>query len=261
MLRRLEKSLNNAKAKQPSNAQSSSSTAPASQEDGAGPSNFSPSAAQQYDEEMEEEEDDRPEEPIYPEKVIRSSRSSFLDVVMNPVPAAADHDRPHSDSSADRPHSAPKSASQSPSRLQSSPQPRPYIGLFGGNVPKDPVAAGILSESDVEPLFDIFFLRLNPFINLFDPSLHSPAYVRRHSPFLFTAILIILNHTRAMPTRSSAVLLLSLPTHADWGTIMLPSHARWLITPLLASYGHSIGLVVMVIAGTTESTIVFGKCG
>ncbi|KAI0653216.1 fungal-specific transcription factor domain-containing protein [Cubamyces menziesii] len=190
MLRRLEKSLNNAKAKQPSNAQSSSSTAPASQEDGAGPSNFSPSAAQQYDEEMEEEEDDRPEEPIYPEKVIRSSRSSFLDVVMNPVPAAADHDRPHSDSSADRPHSAPKSASQSPSRLQSSPQPRPYIGLFGGNVPKDPVAAGILSESDVEPLFDIFFLRLNPFINLFDPSLHSPAYVRRHSPFLFTAILM-----------------------------------------------------------------------
>ncbi|KAI8998949.1 fungal-specific transcription factor domain-containing protein [Trametes punicea] len=195
MLRRLEKGLNNAKAKQPATGhlpQSPSSSAQFSQDDGAGPSTFSSSAThagQQYDENMDEDEDDRPEEALYPEKVIRHSRSSFLDVVMNPEPAP-DQIRPSTGGSSDRPHSLPKAASQSPPRSQGSPQPRLYTGIFGGYAPKDPVAAGIIHETEVDHFFDMFFLRLNPFINLFDPSLHSPAYIRRLSPFLFTAILM-----------------------------------------------------------------------
>ncbi|KAL7283115.1 hypothetical protein ACG7TL_002540 [Trametes sanguinea] len=197
MLRRLEKGLNNAKAKQPPTSllsQTSPSAAQFSSADGAGPSTFAPSSshsAQQYDDTMDDDEDDRPEEALYPEKVIRSSRSSFLDVVMNPEPPAApDHAHPVSGGSSDRAHSLPKTASHSPTRSQGSPQPRPYTGLFNGYVPKDPVAAGIIPETQVDHFFDMFFLRLNPFINLFDPSLHSPAYIRRLSPFLFTAILM-----------------------------------------------------------------------
>ncbi|KIK63832.1 hypothetical protein GYMLUDRAFT_162284 [Collybiopsis luxurians FD-317 M1] len=54
----------------------------------------------------------------------------------------------------------------------------------------DPVSAGILDEEQAKVLFDLIFLRLNPFINLFDPSLHSVSYVRNKSPFLFTVLLM-----------------------------------------------------------------------
>ncbi|KAI0362810.1 hypothetical protein OH77DRAFT_1492105 [Trametes cingulata] len=203
MLRRLEKGLNNAKAKQPTNpalSQASSASAQFGQDDAAGPSNFPGSAthaAQQYDEDMDDDEEDRPEEALYPEKVIRNShKSSFLDIVMNPEPAAAaaaaaaEHARPRSGASTERAHSLPHATSQSPTRSHSSPQPKPYSSIFAGYVPKDPVAAGIIHESEVDHFFDMFFLRLNPFINLFDPSLHSSEYVRSRSPFLFTAMLM-----------------------------------------------------------------------
>ncbi|KAI0781282.1 fungal-specific transcription factor domain-containing protein [Trametes elegans] len=198
MLRRLEKGLNNAKAKQPATSplsQSSPTATPYGQDDAPGPSTFPPSVshpAQQYDDDMDEDEDGRPEQALYPEKLIRSShRSSFLDVVMNPEPsAAADQPRPIASSSPDRPPSFPKAVSQSPARSLASPQPRPYRDLFDGYVPKDPVAAGLIPDTDVGQYFDLFYLRLNPFINLFDPSLHSAEYVRRRSPFLFTTMLM-----------------------------------------------------------------------
>ncbi len=196
MLRRLEKGLNNAKAKQPVNSplsQNSPSSGQYGQEDGAGPSNFQGSSSQQYDDDMDDEEEDHTEEALYPEKVINAShKSSFLDIVMNPEPATtstAENTRPRSGASGDRANSLPKVA-QSPTRSHGSPQPKPYSGLFNGYVPKDPIAAGIIDESDVSQFFDMFFLRLNPFINLFDPALHSPDYVRSHSPFLFTAMLM-----------------------------------------------------------------------
>ncbi|KAI0637312.1 fungal-specific transcription factor domain-containing protein [Trametes polyzona] len=197
MLRRLEKGLNNAKAKQPSSplAQAPPPSSQFGQEEGAGPSNFQASSshsAQQFDDDMDDEEEDRPDEALYPEKVIRSSNKSFFDVVMNRESDAAntpEQARPRSGASSERSHSIPKAASQSPMRSHSSPQPRPYSSLFD-HVPKDPVSAGIIHESEVGPFFDLFFIRLNPFINLFDPSLHSHKYVRDRSPFLFTAMLM-----------------------------------------------------------------------
>ncbi|KAG8927679.1 hypothetical protein FRC02_007932 [Tulasnella sp. 418] len=55
---------------------------------------------------------------------------------------------------------------------------------------EDPISAGIVSEAVAEELFDQVFVRLNPFINLFDPVLHTVSYVRRTSPFLFTVLLM-----------------------------------------------------------------------
>ncbi|KAI0807033.1 fungal-specific transcription factor domain-containing protein [Fomes fomentarius] len=191
MLRRLEKGLNNAKAKQPPSnglAQPSSSTSTFAHDEPSGSNAYHSShnnpthSGQQSDDEMDEDEEDRTDEPlgaIYPARAIRSSiRSSFLDVVMNKEPP--EHSPPHSASPTDRTaHLSPKVPSQTQSlhRLL-----RPH--------PKDPVQAGIISEQDVQTFFDAFFLRLNPFVNLFDPYLHTPNYVRQRSPFLFTAMLM-----------------------------------------------------------------------
>lgn len=201
MLRRLEKGLNNAKAKQPPSnglAQSSSSTSTFGHDEPSGSSSYHNShnnpthSGQQSDDEMDEDEEDRTDEPlgaIYPARAIRSSiRSSFLDVVMNKEPP--EHSPPHSASPTDRTaHLSPKVTSQSPTRSHTSPQPSLFTGFFA-HTPKDPVQAGIITEQDVQTFFDAFFLRLNPFINLFDPYLHTPNYVRQRSPFLFTAMLM-----------------------------------------------------------------------
>lgn len=46
-----------------------------------------------------------------------------------------------------------------------------------------------MDERTAENILDLVLIRLNPFINLFDPELHSFAYIRR-CPFLFTTLLM-----------------------------------------------------------------------
>lgn len=45
-------------------------------------------------------------------------------------------------------------------------------------------------EHAADLIFRRFFLRLNPFICLFDPVLHSVDHVRKSCPFLFTCIIM-----------------------------------------------------------------------
>lgn len=193
MLRRLEKGLNNAKAKQPNPSlpQASTSTAPYGQEAGLSSTNSGSHTGAQSDDDMEEEDEYRQDDhALYADREIRKHmRSSFLDVVMNKEPSA-EPARPQSGSPTDRSSLYQAQVpSQSPARSHGSPQPKPHSALFA-YVPKDPVAAGIIPEADVAKYFDAFFLRLNPFINLFDPALHSAEYVRSRSPFLFTTMLM-----------------------------------------------------------------------
>jgi hypothetical protein len=110
-------------------------------------------------------------ESIYPAKFIQNQRNSFFRTILNP------HDAPPKEPEANQ-----QQASSSSSSLI--PQPRPPG-------PLDPVAAGILQETDTKVLFDLLFLRLNPFINLFDPALHTAPYVRSRCPFLFTTLLMV----------------------------------------------------------------------
>jgi hypothetical protein len=56
---------------------------------------------------------------------------------------------------------------------------------------EDPVTLGLLSAADVPLLFDHFHNKLNTYIALLDPILHSPAYTLANSPILFTAILTV----------------------------------------------------------------------
>ncbi|RDB24029.1 Protein priB [Hypsizygus marmoreus] len=121
---------------------------------------------------MDDDEDDteRNEEAIYPAKLIRreNQRNSFFRTILNPeeTPSSAGPNRDNS---------------FTPPQSHSAPTPT-------GS--EDPVTAGILTEDDAKVLFDLIFLRLNPFINLFDPALHSVSYVRSKCRFLFTTLLM-----------------------------------------------------------------------
>ncbi|CEH18104.1 oxysterol-binding protein [Ceraceosorus bombacis] len=52
----------------------------------------------------------------------------------------------------------------------------------------DPVDVGFATMSELRDLFDIFFNRINPLLNLLDPFLHSVSYTRSRSALLTTVI-------------------------------------------------------------------------
>jgi hypothetical protein len=118
------------------------------------------------------EDADRNDEGMYPTRMIRreNRRQSFFRTVLGP-----EHD-----------HSAspPRSAQDN---LQSTPPPQDAQASI---VISDPITAGIIEEDQVKVIFDLIFLRLNPFVNMFDPALHSVNYVRSKCPFLFTVLIM-----------------------------------------------------------------------
>ncbi|KAJ7109106.1 fungal-specific transcription factor domain-containing protein [Mycena epipterygia] len=119
-----------------------------------------------------EDDDDDPDpadRALFPAKLIRkeNQRNSFFRTILNP----------------------PESANGAPARSSFSP-PNQNRGPNGTLPYNDPVSAGIIDEDQAKVLFDLIFLRLNPFINLFDPALHSVHYVRSKCPFLFTTLIM-----------------------------------------------------------------------
>ncbi|GAA6002975.1 hypothetical protein JCM10207_001926 [Rhodosporidiobolus poonsookiae] len=56
---------------------------------------------------------------------------------------------------------------------------------------EDVVATGIFPEDQVQPLFDFYFLHLNPMTSMLDPALHTVEFVRTRSAILYTAILTV----------------------------------------------------------------------
>ena len=194
MLRRLEKGLNNAKLKSQTLESSSSSISPTDwrmqrgDNQARSPGNYTSelpplNLPPQFDREDQpdrkvrpptDEEDNESEgkpDGMFPADLIRreNQRNSFFKTILNPS-----HEAPTSLRS-DRSNSTASSQAANP----------PVQACL-----KDPVAAGILDESNAKVLFDLVFLRLNPFVNLFDPSLHTTDYVRSKSPFLFTVLIM-----------------------------------------------------------------------
>ncbi|KAF9557675.1 hypothetical protein CPC08DRAFT_668433 [Agrocybe pediades] len=128
----------------------------------------SSTGSRNVDMEDDEEDLDRNEETLFPAKLIRmeNQRNSFFRTILNP-------------------EEAPTTA---PQRNTSYTPPRSVPSITPGL--HDPIAAGIITEADAKMLFDAIFLRLNPFINLFDPALHTVEYVRSRCPFLFTTLIM-----------------------------------------------------------------------
>ncbi|KAF7440887.1 hypothetical protein PC9H_001236 [Pleurotus ostreatus] len=201
MLRRLEKGLNSAKLKSqsneaalaasyPPNDSRSEATHPLRPDERPFPQTHFPSnqlpplnlpayqangypnsASSVRQMEIDEEDEDRNDEGLFPAKLIRkeeNQRNSFFRTILNPeeTPVAAS-----SNSNRQSPYVPP-------------PRATPPSGL------NDPVTAGLIDEKEAQVLFDLIFLRLNPFINLFDPELHSVSYVRSRCPFLFTTLIM-----------------------------------------------------------------------
>lgn len=201
MLRRLEKGLNTAKLKSQSSESTMASPYPSSDPRSGGPQGPKYSGMQQYgspgvhfpsnelpplnlpysrgegyasshgsrsmDMDEDDEDADRQDGAIFPAKLIERQRNSFFRTILNPEETPASS-------------STPRSASF---------PPQPTRTVASNNL-CDPIAAGIIDEEQAKVLFDLIFLRLNPFINLFDPALHSVAYVRSKCPFLFTTLIM-----------------------------------------------------------------------
>jgi len=116
----------------------------------------------------DDDDQDKNDEAFIPAKLIKreSLRNSFFRTILNPektpatIPGRSNSFTP------------PQTSSSSPTDIN------------------DPIAAGIITDAEAKTLFDAFFLRLNPFINLFDPVLHTVTYVRSRCSFLFTVLIM-----------------------------------------------------------------------
>ncbi|KAK7023786.1 Zn(2)-C6 fungal-type domain-containing protein [Favolaschia claudopus] len=188
MLRRLEKGLNSAKLKSQAAADADprdpyqrdpySATASQFSPNELAPLNAPPYQNGEYPNSnhgprsIDDEPDDDPDpedRALFPAKLIRkeNQRNSFFRTILNPAEGSANPNAPPN-----RPSYSPPHQNRSPPSYH------------------DPVGAGIIDEDQAKVLFDLIFLRLNPFINLFDPALHSVHYVRAKCPFLFTTLIM-----------------------------------------------------------------------
>lgn len=193
MLRRLEKGLSSAKAKgaalqdqtEPHSADGSTS-GHSSYPSGPFPNNDLPPLKlpasfgdNAHDPHYNEDDEDEENPSAAPAKLIskENQRQPFLKTILNPeheAPAAASY----------RPPATPANSRMSTFSWSSPPPPPEQPAI------RDPVSVGLIDDAYAKVLFDLVFLRLNPFICLFDPALHSVTYVRSRSPFLFTVILM-----------------------------------------------------------------------
>ncbi|KAI6006073.1 hypothetical protein EDD15DRAFT_704761 [Pisolithus albus] len=177
MLRRLEKGLNAAKLKQ----MNETPTTPVYTVDSRSPQTDSSfgsvlrpdqygSSGKCAPDPNEEDDGDRSDEK-FPAKLICRENNSFFKTILNPE------------------HKSPFQSTIVPQAGNdiNHQQSRPSSLLDGCD---DPITAGLITEEKARILFDLIMLRLNPFINLFDPALHSVDYVRSRCPFLFTTLMM-----------------------------------------------------------------------
>ena len=200
MLRRLEKGLTSAKLKSQAVANSSDTTPSDQSYRGSNghsthfpgnelpPLNISAYQNRSYaspsvSADGDDDSDSQGRSPVelYPAKMIRKE-NFFKTILNNPEDAV-----PSLSSGGFRGSSrSPPVSSPYHKHAQSHSSSKPFSAPFG----PDPITTGIMDENQATVLFDLVFLRLNPFINLFDPALHSVHYVRSRCPMLFTTLLM-----------------------------------------------------------------------
>lgn len=72
--------------------------------------------------------------------------------------------------------------------------------LIEQHSPPEILVHGLVTPQDVEKLFDIYFTKINPFLSLLNPILHTPSTTFARCPFLFTVICAI--SSRFYPEKS-----------------------------------------------------------
>ncbi|KZT36989.1 hypothetical protein SISSUDRAFT_1063225 [Sistotremastrum suecicum HHB10207 ss-3] len=167
MLRRLEKNLNSQKQKH------SLHDPHAPRQDLRPPSPINRDDIEEEDTDDDDEDSHR----IFPANIIRAEqRQPFFRTILNsPSP------------SPQVPSSSSSSSTVPPVREHSQPAIPRHVSPPPGF--SDPLTSKLITPEKAASLFDALFLRLNPFISLFDPALHSVDYVRSQSPFLFSVLI------------------------------------------------------------------------
>lgn len=201
MLRRLEKGLNTAKLKSQSNELSMTLPFPSDSRSGDRfPNNELPpllnlspdrdggfsssNGGNRSNHEQEEDDPEKADGNLFPATLIQKERnSSFFKTILNPEP----YEPSGSKTSSERSYTVESQRQPTPPSVRTLPPPNLPLTVPGLD---DPIAAGIIDEAHANTLFDLFFIRLNPFINLFDPALHTVNYIRARCPFLFTTIIM-----------------------------------------------------------------------
>ena len=200
MLRRLEKGLTSAKLKSQANAAANSSDTTPSDQPYCAPNDNAPThfpgnelppldisayrnrsyASPSVSADGDDDSDSQGRSPveIYPAKMIRKE-NFFKTILHNPEDAV-----PGLSSGGFR------ASSRTPPSFHKHTQSQSSSKSFPAPLGPDPITAGILDENQATVLFDLVFLRLNPFVNLFDPALHSVHYVRSRCPLLFTTLIM-----------------------------------------------------------------------
>ncbi|KXN87728.1 Protein priB [Leucoagaricus sp. SymC.cos] len=132
----------------------------------------SASSSRTMDVDDDDDDPDKSDTPPFPAKLIKQTqRNSFFRIILNNT------------------EEAPISNSSPPNRGPSYTPPQQNAAPVKPAIP-DPISLGFITEEDASVLFDALYLRLNPFINLFDPQLHTHTYVRNRCPFLFSCLIM-----------------------------------------------------------------------
>ncbi|KAG9046741.1 hypothetical protein FS837_003762 [Tulasnella sp. UAMH 9824] len=137
------------------------------------------------------EEDERADDNVYPALVLvkeKERQSKFLATVLlgpsggPPGSGAAGNGGPAS-------QSAKGKAADAETNRDAMALLPPCFEVSREDLP-DPMDLGILTENDARWLLNQVFQHLNPFVNLFDPLLHTVEYIRQRCPFLFTVLMM-----------------------------------------------------------------------
>ena len=131
----------------------------------------------------DDNDDQNREEGMYPARLIKRERqrNSFFGTVLGPS-GNRNPKEGHSASLSPTGPGRPVYTSDSNDCAPSQPALDPPL--------EDPIQVGLMDEALARDIFDLVLIRLNPFVNLFDPELHSANYVRRKCAFLFTTLLM-----------------------------------------------------------------------
>ncbi|XP_006458399.1 hypothetical protein AGABI2DRAFT_199954, partial [Agaricus bisporus var. bisporus H97] len=119
----------------------------------------------------DDDDPDKSDTHLFPAKLIKQTqRNSFFRIILNT-------------------EETPVSTSSPPNRGSSYTPPQSKPPPAKPTIP-DPISSGLITEADASLLFDALYLRLNPFINIFDPQLHTHTYVRNRCPLLFSTLIM-----------------------------------------------------------------------
>ncbi|KAG9018912.1 hypothetical protein FRB90_008303 [Tulasnella sp. 427] len=200
---------------------------------------------------VEGEDDPRADENVYPALVLvkeKERQSKFLNTVLiqggsGPIPERVNTQLGGGGGSAGNPNGngngngrkpvavvAQKAPQQQPPppEQDSVPDVDPMVFLppefeLRKEVLRDPVELGLIDLPEARRLLTHVFEHLNPFVNLFDPVLHTVEYIRKKSPFLFTVLMMagakFWKKTMFRPFRRMAYTFASRAFEEQWKTV------------------------------------------